>query len=87
MWKLLRTASSVVGLASLVKVILAAQHGVIPPQCNYSSPNPNIEAIREGKVIVVTDPTELQGIYYNVSRILSTMVIYRCKIINIDIFI
>ena len=58
------TASSVVGLASLVKVILAAQHGVIPPQCNYSSPNPNIEAIREGKVIVVTDPTELQGIYY-----------------------
>ena len=59
---MLTTPSSVVGLASLVKCILAAQHGVIPPQCNYSSPNPNIEAIREGKVVVVTDPTKLEGI-------------------------
>ncbi|XP_052063093.1 LOW QUALITY PROTEIN: fatty acid synthase-like [Mytilus californianus] len=49
------------GLASLVKCILAARHGIIPPQINFKTPNPNIEAIKEGKIVVVKEPTELKG--------------------------
>ncbi|NOX55089.1 MAG: polyketide synthase, partial [Planctomycetes bacterium] len=31
------------GIASLLKVILAARHGLIPPQINFRTPNPQIE--------------------------------------------
>ncbi|CAG2232810.1 FASN [Mytilus edulis] len=51
------------GLASLVKCILAARHGIIPPQINFKTPNPNIEAIKEGKIVVVKEPTELKDGY------------------------
>ncbi|XP_071176050.1 fatty acid synthase-like [Mytilus edulis] len=51
------------GLASLVKCILAARHGIIPPQINFKTHNPNIEAIKEGKIVVVKEPTELKDGY------------------------
>jgi len=49
------------GLASLVKCLLVARHGIIPPQLNYCHPNPEIAAVQEKKVTIVDKPTTLLG--------------------------
>ncbi|XP_078335992.1 fatty acid synthase-like [Crassostrea virginica] len=48
------------GLASFVKCVLIARHGMIPPQINFNSPNPNIDGITQGKVRVVDKATPLE---------------------------
>ncbi|NKY85590.1 polyketide synthase Pks13 [Nocardia veterana] len=45
------------GAASLAKVIMALQHNVIPPNINYSGPNPYIP-FEQAHLKVVDEPTE-----------------------------
>ena len=47
------------GLAGLVKVILSYQHGLIPPNLHYKSPNPRIPSLLEARLSVVTTPTPI----------------------------
>ncbi|OCT62677.1 fatty acid synthase [Xenopus laevis] len=49
------------GLAALAKVILSLEHGVWAPNLHYKTPNPDIPALQEGLVQVVTEPTPVKG--------------------------
>ncbi|KAF6204600.1 hypothetical protein GE061_018760 [Apolygus lucorum] len=48
-------------MASLTKVLLAMDRGIIPPNLNYSSPNPDVPDLVSGKLKVVVEPTPLPG--------------------------
>lgn len=52
-------SESAAGLASIVKVILAFRHGEIPPNLHFSTPNPKITSIIEGRLSVVTKATPI----------------------------
>lgn len=43
------------GLCGVAKVLLAMQHGIIPPNLHFNSPNPDIPALLDGR-IKVNDP-------------------------------
>ena len=42
------------GLCGVTKVLLAMQHGVIPPNLHFNSPNPDIPALLDGRLKVST---------------------------------
>ncbi|CAI6344354.1 unnamed protein product [Macrosiphum euphorbiae] len=48
-------------LIAIVKALIALDSGIIPPNINYVSPNIKIEALKKGKMKVVTEPTKLEG--------------------------
>lgn len=48
-------------LVSLVKALVTLDRGIIPPNINYSAPNPNVPALVSGKMQVVTKPTKFEG--------------------------
>lgn len=50
-------------LCGLVKVVLIFQNGIIPPNINYSTPNPNIEALESGLLIPVLENTPFDEDY------------------------
>jgi fatty acid synthase len=47
--------------AGLIKVLLAYENGVLPPNLHYREPNPNSEGLQKGALQVVTEPTEFNG--------------------------
>lgn len=47
------------GLAGILKVLLSYQHGVIPPNLHYKSPNPRITSLVDERLTVVTKSTPL----------------------------
>ena len=49
------------GVASLCKVLLSFIHGVIPPNIHLNNINPKLEAVVQGRVKIVTQPTPLPG--------------------------
>jgi polyketide synthase 13 len=49
-------AEAAAGIAGLIKVVLAMQHGTLPPQLHFAAPNPHI-AFGELGLRVVTEPT------------------------------
>ncbi|XP_066519867.1 fatty acid synthase [Hoplias malabaricus] len=49
------------GLAALAKVVLSLEHGVWAPNIHFHSPNPDIPALTDGRVRVVTEPIPVQG--------------------------
>jgi len=49
------------GLASVIKVLLAMHHGEIPPNLNFTEPNPEMKGIVEGRIKVVTERTPWKG--------------------------
>ncbi|WP_033260770.1 type I polyketide synthase [Amycolatopsis vancoresmycina] len=49
-------AEAAAGIAGLIKVVLAMQHGALPPQLHFAAPNPHI-AFGELGVEVVTEAT------------------------------
>ncbi|KAL5284794.1 hypothetical protein ACFFRR_006855 [Megaselia abdita] len=51
------------GLCSLVKVLLALDKGLIAPNLNFQVPNPEIKALLEGRLKVVTEVTALTKPY------------------------
>ncbi|XP_026815045.1 fatty acid synthase-like isoform X2 [Rhopalosiphum maidis] len=48
-------------LIAIVKALIALDSGIIPPNINYELPNNKIEALKKGKMKVVTEPTKLEG--------------------------
>ncbi len=49
------------GLASVLKILLAMYHGEIPPNINFSEPNPEMKGILEGRLKVVLERTPWKG--------------------------
>ncbi|KAG8446408.1 hypothetical protein GDO86_014021 [Hymenochirus boettgeri] len=49
------------GLAALAKVILSLEHGVWAPNLHYKVPNPDIPALQDGRIHVVTEPVPVKG--------------------------
>ncbi|XP_044275877.1 fatty acid synthase [Varanus komodoensis] len=49
------------GLAALAKVLLSLEHGLWAPNLHYSTPNPDIPALQDGRIEVVTKPTPTKG--------------------------
>ncbi|XP_065221985.1 fatty acid synthase-like isoform X2 [Planococcus citri] len=54
-------------LCSLVKLIASFETGLIAPNINYNSPNPNIKGLHNGHLEVVAKPTPLEGEYYAIN--------------------
>ncbi|XP_073462807.1 fatty acid synthase [Aquarana catesbeiana] len=49
------------GLAALAKVILSLEHGVWAPNLHYKNPNPDIPALQDGRIQVVSKPIPVKG--------------------------
>ncbi|XP_029454886.1 fatty acid synthase [Rhinatrema bivittatum] len=49
------------GLAALAKVILSLEKGLWAPNIHYSTPNPDIPALEDGRIKVVTQPLPVRG--------------------------
>ncbi|XP_007434239.1 fatty acid synthase [Python bivittatus] len=49
------------GLAALAKVVLSFEYGVWAPNLHYNTPNPDIPALQDGRLQVVTKPTPIKG--------------------------
>ncbi|XP_018417291.1 PREDICTED: fatty acid synthase [Nanorana parkeri] len=49
------------GLAALAKVILSLEHGVWAPNLHYKNPNPDIPALQDGRIQVVSEPIPVKG--------------------------
>ncbi|XP_013390789.1 fatty acid synthase isoform X1 [Lingula anatina] len=49
------------GLAALAKVIISMEDSVIPPNLHYTTPNPDIPGLSNGKLKVVTNCTKWNG--------------------------
>ncbi|KAF0755952.1 fatty acid synthase-like isoform X1 [Aphis craccivora] len=46
---------------SIVKAIITLESGYIPPNINYTEPNNNINALKNGKIQVITEKTPFTG--------------------------
>lgn len=51
------------GLAALTKLIMSIQHGTLPGNLHFKTPNPDIPGLLDGSLKVVTEPTTLPGMY------------------------
>ncbi|XP_006886190.1 PREDICTED: fatty acid synthase [Elephantulus edwardii] len=49
------------GLAALIKVLLSLEHGVWAPNLHFHTPNPDIPALRDGRLQVVDQPLPVRG--------------------------
>uniref|UniRef100_A0A8C2AGS9 Fatty acid synthase n=1 Tax=Cyprinus carpio TaxID=7962 RepID=A0A8C2AGS9_CYPCA len=49
------------GLAALAKVVLSLEHGVWAPNIHFHDPNPDIPALTDGRVRVVSEPIPVRG--------------------------
>ncbi|XP_030061052.1 fatty acid synthase [Microcaecilia unicolor] len=49
------------GLAALAKVVLCLEKGMWAPNIHYHTPNPDIPALQDGRVKVVTQPLPVRG--------------------------
>uniref|UniRef100_A0A673J2K0 Fatty acid synthase n=1 Tax=Sinocyclocheilus rhinocerous TaxID=307959 RepID=A0A673J2K0_9TELE len=49
------------GLAALAKVVLSLEHGVWAPNIHFHDPNPDIPALTDGRVHVVSEPITVRG--------------------------
>ncbi|NXO90855.1 FAS synthase, partial [Certhia brachydactyla] len=49
------------GLAALAKVILSLEHGLWAPNLHFNTPNPDIPALKDGSLEVVSKPTPVKG--------------------------
>lgn len=60
-------AEAASGVCSVAKVLVAFESNKIPPNLHYTAANPNIPALREGRLEVVTDAMEVPGSYIAVN--------------------
>ncbi|XP_043664577.1 fatty acid synthase-like [Vespula pensylvanica] len=51
------------GISSIAKVIISMESGLIPPNINFNIPRKDVQALTEGRIEVVTQPTLLDGEY------------------------
>jgi acyl transferase domain-containing protein len=54
-------------LAAVAKVLLSMEGGVIPANLHYSKPNPDIPALADGRLKVVSENTPWEGGYVGVN--------------------
>ncbi len=54
-------AEGAAGMAGLIKVLLCMEHGMIPANLHYSTPNENIEALNKGTIKVVDEHMQWDG--------------------------
>lgn len=52
---------------SFVKVLIAMETDIIPPTIHFKHPRKNLTAIIEGRVKIVTEPTEWKGGYVGIN--------------------
>ena len=50
-------------------MITASETGQVPPNINYESPNSKSQFIKDGKIIIPTELTPLQGEYFSVNTV------------------
>ncbi|KAL5275973.1 hypothetical protein ACFFRR_001663 [Megaselia abdita] len=55
------------GICSIIKAILAFQNGLVPPNINFTEVKPEIPALVEGRLRVVSDPQPLQKPFIGVN--------------------
>lgn len=55
------------GLCSIVKVLIGMQNNLLPPNLHFYNPNPDISALVNGQVKIVSDATPWNGGYAAVS--------------------
>nr|QCW07586.1 fatty acid synthase 6 [Blattella germanica] len=60
-------AESTAGLCSMMKVVLAMQTGLIPPNLHFKDPNPGVPALFDGRMKVVDKIETLPGDYVGVN--------------------
>ncbi|XP_059608115.1 fatty acid synthase-like [Phlebotomus argentipes] len=49
------------GICGIAKVIIGMENGAIPPNINFSRPHPELKALVEGRMQVVTEAEEFRG--------------------------
>ncbi|KAK0159820.1 hypothetical protein PV327_010892 [Microctonus hyperodae] len=49
------------GICSVIKVIIANETGLLPPNIHYNRPRRGVEALKDGRIQVVTEPTPWPG--------------------------
>lgn len=57
------------GLCGIVKIVLAMENQEIPPTLHYSSPNPKVPALRDGRLQVVSESLPWKGQYAAVNAV------------------
>lgn len=57
------------GLCGVVKTVLAMDRQEIPPTLHYSSPNPRVPALKDGRLVVVNKPLSWNGKYAAVNAV------------------
>ncbi|CAL1277493.1 unnamed protein product [Larinioides sclopetarius] len=57
------------GICGVIKALLALENESIPPNIKFETPNPNSQALVDGKVVVVTEPTPFKKDYIPVSSL------------------
>lgn len=57
------------GLCGVVKMVLAMEHQEIPPTLHYSSPNPRVPALKDGRIQVVTKTLPWKGQYAAINSV------------------
>ena len=55
------------GLAALAKILVAIQEGHIPANLHFNSPNPDIPALADGRLKVVSENTAWNGGYIGIN--------------------
>lgn len=57
------------GLCGVVKIVLAMQNQEIPPTLHYSTPNPQVPALKDGRLQVVNKSLSWKGQYAAVNAV------------------
>jgi len=57
------------GLCGIVKTLLAFERQELPPTLHYNSPNPRVPALKDGRLLVVSEPLKWNGKYAAVNAV------------------
>lgn len=57
------------GLCGVLKTVLAMENQLIPATLHYSSPNPQVPALKDGRIQVVSKPLPWKGQYAAVNAV------------------
>ncbi|XP_046416456.1 fatty acid synthase-like isoform X1 [Neodiprion fabricii] len=55
------------GLCSIAKVLIAMESGYIPPNLNYNHPHEGVEALKTGRIQVISETTPWEGGYVGIN--------------------
>ncbi|KAI4485852.1 hypothetical protein M0804_006341 [Polistes exclamans] len=55
------------GIVSLAKAIITLETGIIPPNINFINPRDDVDCFKENRIVVVTEPTPLEGSYIGIN--------------------